>query len=64
MGFRCIKCHKDFGKDKKALNDHMKACNGFDIESVDLDYLASEHAQVIVIESNKPYDKGLDGKNL
>lgn len=27
MGFRCPKCHKDFGVDKKALEDHMYQCS-------------------------------------
>jgi hypothetical protein len=26
MGFRCLKCHADFGNDKNALNAHMQIC--------------------------------------
>ena len=26
MGFRCPICHKDFGKDKKALLKHSEKC--------------------------------------
>lgn len=51
MGFRCIKCHKDFGHDMDELKAHMEKCNGFDIEYMDLEELATEHAKTIVAES-------------
>ncbi len=28
MGFRCPKCHKDFGVNKKALEEHIPQCAG------------------------------------
>lgn len=51
MGFRCIKCHKDFGTDKKALDEHMKECGNIDIESLDLETLGQEIAKRAVYES-------------
>ena len=28
MGFRCIKCKQDFGKDKDAFSEHIAICTG------------------------------------
>ena len=28
MGFRCPKCHKDFGVDEKSLKEHIYQCSG------------------------------------
>lgn len=28
MGYRCIRCKKDFGSDKKALESHLLICTG------------------------------------
>lgn len=51
MGFRCIKCHKDFGHDKKALDEHMKECGNINIESLDLETLGQEIAKRAVYEA-------------
>lgn len=51
MGFRCIKCHKDFGYDKKALDEHMKECGNIDIESLDIETLGEELSKRAVYES-------------
>lgn len=35
MGFRCIKCKQDFGKDKDALSKHMAICTGIRCEAIE-----------------------------
>lgn len=34
MGFKCPKCHKDFGTNKSALKDHLVKCGNLDFDDL------------------------------
>ena len=35
MGFRCLKCRQDFGKDKVALSEHIAICTGAQKDTIE-----------------------------
>lgn len=51
MGFRCPKCHKDFGIDKKSLEEHVMQCAGIALNALveEIDANTEEVTQVTVI---------------